>query len=174
MLTRQRVAAGFTLIELLITIIILGILTTIALPSFVEFIERSNVRSSAESVLNALQLARAEAVRRNEQVTFTLGTGTGATSWQVLDASGAVIQQSRSSGEGSAGVTAEVAPAGATNTLVFNGFGRVVGTAGFTGVVLGSAKTGLTVQVEVQQPGGQIRLCDPAITAANDPRRCLQ
>jgi type IV fimbrial biogenesis protein FimT len=74
---------GFTLIELMITVVIVGVLATIALPSFNEFIQRSNLKSSAESVLNALQLARAEAVRRNEQMTFTLGTGSGPTSWEV-------------------------------------------------------------------------------------------
>lgn len=161
----------------MIAVLVVGILATIALPSFREFIERSNVRSSAESVLNALQLARAEAVRRNERITFTLGSGTGATSWQVADSAGTVIQQSRSSGEGSARVTAALTPASAT-TLVFNGFGRVVGTTGLTKIVFSSASTSLTVQIEIPQidgkpAGGQIRMCDPGVTTAGDPRRCL-
>ncbi len=169
----KQKSAGFTLLELMITVVVIGILATFALPSFREFIERSNVRSSAESVLNALQLARAEAVRRNEQITFTLGSGTGATSWQVADSAGTVIQQSRSSGEGSAGVTVALTPAAAT-TLVFNGFGRVVGAGGLSTIVFGSAGTSLTVQVEIQAPGGLIRMCNPGVTAAGDPRRCLQ
>lgn len=169
----KRKATGFTLLELMITVVIVGILATIALPSFREFIDRSNVRSSAESVLNALQLTRAEAVRRNELITFTLGSGTGATSWQVTDSAGNVIQQSRSSGEGSAAVTVVKTPVAATN-LVFNGFGRVVGAGGLDTIVFGSAGVSLTVQVEIQQPGGQIRMCDPGVTTAGDPRRCLQ
>ena len=168
----KQKSAGFTLLELMIAVVVVGILATIALPSFREFIERSNVRSSAESVLNALQLARAEAVRRNEQITFTLGSGTGATSWQVADSAGTVIQQSRSSGEGSAVVTATLTPAAAT-TLVFNGFGRVVGAGGLSTIVFGSAGTSLTVQVEIQAPGGLVRMCNPGVTAAGDPRRCL-
>lgn len=169
----KRNLDGFTLVELMVTVVIVGILATIALPSFNEFIERSNLRSSAESVLNALQLARAEAVRRNEQITFTLGTGTGATSWRVTDSTGAVIQQSRSSGEGSAAVLAAKTPAAATN-LIFNGFGRVAGAGGLSTIVFGSAGTTLTVQVEIQQPGGLIRMCDPGVTTVGDPRRCLQ
>lgn len=169
----KQKSAGFTLLELMITVVVIGILATFALPSFREFIERSNVRSSAESVLNALQLARAEAVRRNEQITFTLGSGTGATSWKVADSAGTTIQESRSSGEGSAVVTAALTPVSAT-TLVFNGFGRVVGAGGLSTIVFGSAGTSLTVQVEIQAPGGLIRMCNPGVTAAGDPRRCLQ
>ncbi|MBK8745772.1 GspH/FimT family pseudopilin [Propionivibrio sp.] len=83
---------GFTIIELMITILIAGILASIALPSFSEFIKRGQVRTAAESVQNALQLARGEAVRRNERITFTLGSGAGQTSWVVKDSAGSEIQ----------------------------------------------------------------------------------
>ena len=153
--------------------LIVGVLATLALPSFNEFIQRSNLRSSAESVLNAFQLARSEAVRRNELVAVTLGTGDGSTSWQVTDPDGTVIQESRGSGEGGAGVTAEVTPEGAT-TVVFNGFGRVVGASQISAIVFGVPGTALTVQVEIAQPGGLIRMCDPSVSTEGDPRRCLQ
>jgi hypothetical protein len=46
----------------------------------------------------------------------------------------------------------------AATTVVFNGFGRVVGAGAISKVVFGSAGTTITVQVEVGQPGGEIRM----------------
>jgi type IV fimbrial biogenesis protein FimT len=63
---------GFSLIELLVGIAILGTLTSMALPGFRSMIQNSRVRSLSESINSGLQLARAEAVRRNKQVRFQL------------------------------------------------------------------------------------------------------
>ena len=65
---------GFTLVELLIGIAIIGILLALAAPNFAVWIQNSKIRTAAESIQNGLQLARAEAVRRNAQVRFQLTT----------------------------------------------------------------------------------------------------
>ena len=62
---------GFTVIELMISLGILAILATIAVPSFQSVIERNRVTAQANSILSAVQSARSEAVKRGTVVRFS-------------------------------------------------------------------------------------------------------
>lgn len=166
---------GFSLIELLIGIAIMAILLTLASPDFKVWMQNSQIRTATEAIQNGLQLARAEAVRRNEPVNFILGSGSG---WTVSTVAipGTPIQ-SRASGEGSVNVTVSVTPAGAT-TATFNTLGRLANSATAptqidldvpTSIIPASQSKELRINIT---SGGQIRTCDPNITASGDPRKC--
>jgi len=66
---RQR---GFSLIELMVTIVILLLLILAAVPSIGTWLDNTRIRNEGDSIINGLQTARAEAVRRNQNVSFWL------------------------------------------------------------------------------------------------------
>jgi len=66
---------GFTLMELLVTISVVAIIVSLAVPSFIDTIERRHLEGAASSIHLGLQRAKSEAVKKNEPVTFDITTG---------------------------------------------------------------------------------------------------
>lgn len=75
---RAANAAGFTLVELMVTIAVLAILVTLAVPSFNDFRQRSALRGSAEQVVSFVGNARFEALRRDSKVKIGFNSAAGA------------------------------------------------------------------------------------------------
>ena len=204
----KRSGRGFSLIELLITLAIMGILLALAVPSYQVWISNTRIRTTAESIQNGLQLARAEAVRRNAQIRFqfTDSTASGCllsttvSNWVVSydNPAGACdsvllneaypvndaahnppprMLQVRTAVEGSR----KVVVAADQSTFVFNGLGRVTPLPATNPVAInvspdatvGNCATLRCLRVTVTA-GGQIRMCDPALTLTkpNDPQSC--
>lgn len=69
--------AGVTLIELMVGLTILAFLLVSGVPSLSVWLTNAQIRSASESILNGLNHARAEAVKRNTSVRFQLTTTLG-------------------------------------------------------------------------------------------------
>lgn len=167
-----RRQTGFTLVELMIVIAIVGLLSIAGVVSYARWMQNQQIRTAAEAILNGMQLARSEAVKRNSPVRFVLGTQSG---WTVTVVSDGSQVQTRSAQEGSSNASVTVTPNGAT-TISFNGFGRVTsnsdGSASITQIDIDNLRGDRPLRVTVGA-GGTLRMCDPSTKLqAGDPRAC--
>jgi type IV fimbrial biogenesis protein FimT len=83
----RRRPAGFTIIELMTTLVVLGVLITLAVPSFNDLILSSRVKGGASDIYGTLSLARSEAIKRNGTITITPVSGQWVNGWQVKSGS---------------------------------------------------------------------------------------
>lgn len=180
MLKVARAAArGVSLVELMIALAALGILLMLAVPNMATWIQNTQIRTAAEGMQAGLQLARAEALRRNSVVRFqltdaldsgcqispagkswvvSLASAQNACHQEPSDTAAPQIIQKRSGDEGSANVT--VATNGGAEVW-FNGLGRIVPQP--------TAPAAIT-QINLSNAAGGA--CKTA--AGNEPMRCLR
>lgn len=195
--TMPAAARGMTLIELMIGLVIVAIVLFVAIPAFTIFLQNQQIKNAAQTVMQGLNTARAEAIRRNQAVRFqfvsdlTAGCALSTTSlaWVVslADPAGnceaeagdmgtlAQIIEKRSATEGTRNVS--IATTGGT-TATFTGLGRLSG-AGITQIdfsnVSGTCEhldaTNGTMRClrVVVAPGGEARMCDPKVAAPVPP-----
>lgn len=192
MRTSQR---GFNLVEIMISLAVLGILISLGAPSFAEWLQNQQIRAATEAILNGMQVARGEAIRRNLAVQMVLEPPTSG--WTVCEATVAPcdstllanpltavdVIQNRSPQEGTSNANVTIAPDKAI-AVTFSPLGNAV--ANFDGsplltrvdvsnavgpcLAVGGSMRCLRVVVT---GGGSIRMCDPTPTiVAPDPRVC--
>ncbi|ARZ76352.1 hypothetical protein CCR98_20020 [Stenotrophomonas sp. WZN-1] len=94
-------SSGFTLLELMVTVAVLAILVTVALPSFSAMIARNQIAVAGNDLIAGLQLARHEAIRRNTAVQVCASADGRACSdvdwnrWIVRTSSGVVLRSGK-------------------------------------------------------------------------------
>ncbi len=190
---------GVTLVELMISVAIVAMLLAMGVPAFSLWIQNTQNRTAAESILNGLQLARNEAVKRNTLVRFNLTDTSGLLVWNVGCVNPTIecpaVIQTRPAEEGS--VNARVGISTATNPVPapsdyfttpitagtgvpagvsFNSMGRVpdgnVGTDMLRIDVTNAVASDGRRYVVTIGPGGEIRMCDPSLALASNPQGC--
>lgn len=200
---RRRVGThaerGISIIEMAVTLVVMALLMSLALPSFQEQLQNGKVRSTADSISKGLHRARIEAVKRNQPIRFTLlatadarilddtcQASASGTFWVVsvddpslscarepsaVEAPRLVEKSESTSGPG-ASVAGLDSVGNVASSITFNGFGRITGNPQLARIdVSQAAGTGRSLRVTISNSGA-VRLCDPAVSAVDDPRRC--
>lgn len=155
---------GVTLLELLVTIAVLAVLTTIAIPSFRDMGERRRVVNASEAIYSDLQFARSEAVKRSHDVKVEWGGAglIGCSGWflQIWDVTTNPDEYlTHTCGDGFPQITLTDTEPG-TDARTFD---RIRGMPG-EGVTL-ILKSPSGYQIEVVLSGlGRVRSCSPSGT----------
>ena len=140
----KRTQTGFTLYELLITVLIVGVILTFAVPNMQDFARNSRMTSTANDLHAAFHLARSESSRAKTNITvcassnaMTAGADCGGT-WDEgyivfvdeqpdLTRSGATETVLRAHGAIADGVSMAVANDATYFTFSSTGLGRTIG-----------------------------------------------
>lgn len=193
-----RCAKGFSLVELMVAMVIMGILLAVGASSFSTWVGNMRVRSAAEAIQSGLQLARTEAVRRNDLIRFNLTSSTGndctlsttSTNWVVSydnpasACGGAFVNEAFAVSDAAnnpapriiqmrsaAEGTGNIVVAAGQSTFTFNGLGRHAFPVGIVPV---------DVSINVSNPnagtcaadGGKIRCLRVQVTPGGQIRMC--
>jgi type IV fimbrial biogenesis protein FimT len=119
-------ARGFTLFEVLITLAVVAILASFALPSMIDLVQGASVRTAASDLYASLLQARSEAVKARATATVAPIGATWATGWTVKVGANTYAQSDALR----SGVAVQVGvPAGSASAITYGYNGRLSSTA---------------------------------------------
>jgi type IV fimbrial biogenesis protein FimT len=134
------------MIELLIVVAILAIMGALAAPSMTRLIANQRLRSVATDLHLALVKARAEAIKRNVNVTVSPADGGWTAGWSIVDPAGGAPLDIRGP---SAGVTVSTS----ATQVIYQGTGRATAATNNACFVITSARTDAARSLKVDQTG---------------------
>jgi type IV fimbrial biogenesis protein FimT len=188
---------GFTIIEVMVGIGIIAFLLFVGVPSSQRWLQNQQMRNAAESALNGMKQARLEALRRNTSVAFEL-QDPNSTAWHVclFDTAAGTCQAgqpdifAKPASEGTPqarfGVespytdfgTALTPGMGVPAMVAFDPLGRVSTVPVASPIARMDVRNPTAAAADERRlsifvgPGGQIYMCDPALSKAANPQGC--
>lgn len=167
-MAKQAPQRGFTLVEMAITLVVLGILMTIAVPSFTSLMDSIRLKRAGDGVNAFLVNAKSEAIKRNKTVRAIVQVANSGATWCIGMTEGASCDCLTAGSCQIDGVDRTIASSSYKNVamddpddghaFVFSALrGTVVGNET---VELESDATGAKLNAVVS-PMGRVRLCSP-------------
>ncbi len=159
---------GFTIFELLVTVALIGILASVAIPNLTFFIHNQYLMASTKDIQAGLTKAKGLAVARNE-IIYVQYNGKA---WELYDSTDSLIESYTDNSP--AHVNATFLPDGASR-LTYNAFGMPIantdGTSSIDQIDISSSAGFATMSYRLIINGGSSRLCEPN-RPTDDARRC--
>lgn len=170
---------GFTAIEALVSVAIVGLLASLALPSFIDTIERYRVSTVVDELSSAVNLTRNAAIQRNGNVVFAKLAGTECPTTQQWSCGWEIFQDFNNNDTRDAGdpredaifeyrITTGVEVNRSTNgaTMRANRWGQLNGngTAGFTLIPKGKTVSAPSTTTVCINSGGRVRVVTGSVT----------
>lgn len=156
---------GFTLIELLFVLVIVGILASIAVPSFITFLQTNRLIGTANSLYYSLQNARKTALKNNTSVYVSIQSGS---SWCYGFNSGSSCNCATANSCGLGTVSAPNTQLTLSSSGITGGsfhFEPIHGAANITSTITFTTTTGTATAMGVDvSMFGSIRVCSSQVS----------
>ena len=174
---RKASQRGFSLIEVMVTITVVALLLALGLPSFSTGMQNRQIRTAAGAIQNGYTVGCADNIgpdgqpicpdplQKREANEGSVNAQTAPVQWSIASnaAAGSPVFTGNLKFTPLGRVTDDTLPAG--NQAIF----QVSNPGGGNCAAAGGEMRCLSVIVTKY---GQIRTCDPAVSASSDPRHC--
>lgn len=141
---------GFTLAELIVLIAVIGILSIMAIPSFLSYYQAATLKSGAQQFAALINQAREIAIKENGNLCVKMSSPTQMMYVRNNCTTGTAWVGTGTDAAGNINLPSRISAAAPTNPPIFNYVGSALPAGSFT---LTNIETGATLTVSVAASG---------------------